>query len=87
MVDDYRTGGGRIVHSIAATHSNERKQLVEEHEKSRLDYIQICEDARRQINSIGTSLRAIDTGSTAVHKTEEKILDRLSRLQQAFPLE
>lgn len=62
MVDDYRIGGGRIVESIAATHENERKQLIEEYENRRLKYVRICEDARRQIESIGTGLEAIDFG-------------------------
>ncbi|KAJ4404686.1 hypothetical protein N0V82_010448 [Gnomoniopsis sp. IMI 355080] len=77
VVHDYRAGGGKIVESIAATHTNERKQLIEEHNNRRLDYVRICEDARRQIDSIGTDLQAIDFGKITMRTTDTKTLHRL----------
>lgn len=87
VVDDYSTGGGRIVQSIAATHAEEREQLVAAHEKNRLDYVRVCEDARRQIGSIGGDLQDIDIGKITARNSKNETLGRLKRLQQTFPVE
>lgn len=81
MVEDYRTGGGSIVQSIAAAHFEERNQLLEEHEDRRSDYVRTCGDARRQIKSIGTSLQAVDLTIITTGKPMGKILERLQNVR------
>lgn len=80
MVEDYRAGGGRIVQSIASAHFEERKQLLEGLEDRKLDYIQICEDARRHITSIGTGLQEVDLTITTAGQDRDKTLERLKKL-------
>lgn len=77
MVEDYREGGGSIVQSIASTHFEERKQLLEEHEDSTSDYVNTCEDARRRINSIGTRLQAVDLSLITAGKPMDRALETL----------
>ncbi|KAJ4394490.1 hypothetical protein N0V93_003708 [Gnomoniopsis smithogilvyi] len=80
VVNNYRTKGGRIVKSIAATHANERRQLIEEHENRRHEYIRVCEDARHQFDSIGAGLQAIDFGKVPARSAENKTLQQLRHL-------
>lgn len=80
VVDDYRFRGSRIIESIAATHDKEREQLIDEHTKKRLEYIRICENARRQIHLISTSLQAIDFGKIPMRNIKTKTLHRPKKL-------
>lgn len=63
VVKDYQIGGARIVNSIVATHVEERKQLIEEHEQNRLKYIRVLEDARSKFRAIGEAAGAFDIDS------------------------
>lgn len=67
VVKDYQTGGAVIVHSIVATHAEERKQLVEEHEQNVLRYIQVLQEARGKMQSLGAELQAFDLEKISVH--------------------
>lgn len=67
VVNDYQAGGARIVHSIVATHAEERKQLVAEHEQNRLGYIRVLEEARSRIQSIGVEVASLNIDTIPIH--------------------
>lgn len=60
VTENYRVEGGKIVRSIENAHVEERQQLIQQHEQRRLNYIGVCENARRHVESIATRLRSID---------------------------
>lgn len=64
IIKDYQVGGARIVNSIVATHVEERKQLIEEHEQNRLKYIRVLEAARTKFRAIDEAADAFDIDST-----------------------
>lgn len=83
VVEDYRSGGGRIVQSIASAHFEEREQLLQDHEDKGLDYIRTCEEARRHITLIGTGLQGVDLTITTADQTMDKTLENLKNLRRS----
>ncbi|CAN8099671.1 unnamed protein product [Discula destructiva] len=67
VVKDYQTDSARIVHSIVGIHVEERTHLMEEHEQSRLRYIQGLAHARGKMLSIGAELAACDFEKIPIH--------------------
>lgn len=80
IVTDYETEGSSIVQSIVRVHGEERRQLVESHHRRCRSYIQICQEARRDVSAVSATLSAFNFGKPA-KSNASKTLDRLSRLQ------
>lgn len=84
VVEDYKSGGKRIVNQSSSVYEQERKQLMRQYEQHRLNYIHVCLEARLQAKATLKDLKLVDLDQHIARFEKDTAVDRFKKLQQAL---